>query len=39
MSQRRSLRVSTRLICGFLIVSSIAALIGVLGLYATRSIN
>ncbi len=39
MTPRRSLRVSTQLICGFLIVSSIAALIGVLGLYATRTVN
>ncbi len=39
MAQRRTLRTSTRLICGFLIVSGIAALIGALGLYATRTVN
>ncbi|KAB0612357.1 methyl-accepting chemotaxis protein [Castellaniella defragrans] len=39
MTQRRTLRTSTRLICGFLIVSGIAALIGALGLYATRTVN
>ncbi|MDY0309249.1 MAG: methyl-accepting chemotaxis protein [Castellaniella sp.] len=39
MTKFRSMRVSTRLISGFLIVSGIAALIGAIGLYATRSVN
>ncbi|MER1968103.1 methyl-accepting chemotaxis protein [Castellaniella sp. GW247-6E4] len=35
----RSLRVSTQLIGGFLILSGIAALIGAVGLYSTRQVN
>jgi len=39
MPERRPMRVSTRLIFGFLIVCGMAGLIGVLGLYATRTVN
>ena len=39
MAFLRSLRVSTQLIGGFLIVSGIAALIGMVGLYSTRQVN
>ncbi|MHA3902653.1 methyl-accepting chemotaxis protein [Castellaniella sp. WN] len=39
MMKHQSLRVSTQLICGFLIVSGIATLIGLLGLYSTRTVN
>src|SRR5690606_26551689 len=39
MPERRPMRVSSRLIFGFLNVCGMAGLIGVLGLYATRTVN
>ena len=39
MALLHSLRVSTQLIGGFLILSGIAALIGAVGLYSTRQVN